>query len=172
MAKEIKVLIVEDEPDVRLYLQTILENVGFSVQTATNGKQALDRLTECKPDIISLDLVMPKMSGIKFFNYIQKNKDRKDIPVVVVTAHAHDEMGEKDLEQIKSYHKKLGNTLFVIEKPVKPDVYLNTLGKALGLKDDELVKKGEAEALRIELAEKIKTTDKAKLKALLKVLEA
>ena len=64
----------------------VLEDSGFQVQTAANGHQALDRMTEQRPDVISLDLVMPKMSGLKFFKYIQKNKDRSSIPVVVVTA--------------------------------------------------------------------------------------
>ncbi len=70
------VLVVDDEPNVRLYLQTVLEDSGFEVQTAANGHQALDRMTEKKPDVISLDLVMPKMSGLNFFKYIQKNKEQ------------------------------------------------------------------------------------------------
>jgi CheY-like chemotaxis protein len=45
-------------------------------------------MTEKKPDVISLELVMPKMSGLKFFKYIQKNKERAGIPVVVVTVPA------------------------------------------------------------------------------------
>ena len=69
------VLVVDDEPNVRMYLQAVLEDAGLNVQTAANGNQALDRMTEKKPDVISLDLVMPKMSGLKFFKYIQKNKD-------------------------------------------------------------------------------------------------
>jgi CheY-like chemotaxis protein len=72
------VLVVDDEPDVRLFLQTILENGGYDVMLASHGKQALERMTEKKPDVISLDLVMPKMSGLKFYRYIQKNKDRRE----------------------------------------------------------------------------------------------
>jgi CheY-like chemotaxis protein len=59
------VLIVDDEPDIRLFLKTVLEDAGFNVMTANNGKHALERIKECKPDLISLDLVMPKMGGGK-----------------------------------------------------------------------------------------------------------
>jgi CheY-like chemotaxis protein len=61
------VLVVDDEPDIQFYLKTILENAGFDVMVASNGKQALDRVKDRKPDVISLDLVMPKMSGLKFY---------------------------------------------------------------------------------------------------------
>jgi len=74
------VLVIDDEPDLRLFIKTVLEDAGFEVAVAGNGKEALERMTEKKPDVISLDLVMPKMSGLKFYRYIQKNKDRSGIP--------------------------------------------------------------------------------------------
>jgi CheY-like chemotaxis protein len=118
------VLVVDDEPNVRLYLQTVLEDSGFEVQTAANGHQALDRMTEKKPDVISLDLVMPKMSGLNFFKYIQKNKDRAGIPVVVVTAHAKDELGSEDFQKIEKYRSKECK-IFTLEKPVDAPTYVN-----------------------------------------------
>ncbi|RJP55397.1 MAG: response regulator, partial [Deltaproteobacteria bacterium] len=87
------VLIVDDEPDIRLFLKTVLEDAGFNVMTANNGKHALERIKECKPDLISLDLVMPKMGGVKLLSYLQKNPEWAKIPFIVVTAHAHDELG-------------------------------------------------------------------------------
>ena len=164
------VLVVDDEPDVRLYLKTVLENAGFDVSIAANGKEALDRMTERKPDVISLDLVMPKMSGLKFYRYIQKNKDRAGIPVVVVTAHARDEFGKGDLDKIRAAMSENG-TMVVIEKPIEPVNYINAIRRALGM--DEIVsdETSEKDVLRVKLREKMKTADRKTLEDALKILE-
>ena len=164
------VLVVDDEPDIRLYLKTVLENAGFDVAIAANGKEALDRMTEKKPDVISLDLVMPKMSGLKFYRYIQKNKDRADVPVVVVTAHAKDEFGKADLDKIRAV-KSEGGKMVVVEKPIEPISYVNAIRRVLGM--DELASEAtsEKDVLRVKLKEKMKTADREALENALKILE-
>jgi len=164
------VLVVDDEPDIRLYLKTVLENAGFDVAIAANGKEALDRMTEKKPDVISLDLVMPKMSGLKFYRYIQKNKDRADVPVVVVTAHAKDEFGKADLDKIRAVKSK-GGKMVVVEKPIEPINYINAIRRVLGM--DELASEAtsEKDVLRVKLKEKMKTADREALENALKILE-
>ncbi|MFH2205000.1 MAG: response regulator [Elusimicrobiota bacterium] len=157
------ILIVDDEPDVQLYLRTILEDAGFDVMVASNGKQALERMTEKKPDAISLDLVMPKMSGLKFYRYIQKNKDRKDIPVVVVTAHGKDEFGSDSLRELQQEAKN--NPITFLEKPVKPPAYISAIRKSLGLPTS-----GEEHGLREQIQDRLKTADDKKLKKVLKLL--
>lgn len=164
------VLVVDDEPDIRLYLKTVLENAGFDVSLAANGKEALDRMTEKKPDVISLDLVMPKMSGLKFYRYIQKNKDRAGIPVVVVTAHAQDEFGKTDLDKIMAA-KSEGGTMVVVEKPIQPIPFVNTIRSVLGM--DEIVSEETAEkdVLKVKLRERMKTADTKTLEDILRILE-
>ena len=163
------VLVVDDEPNLRLYLQTLLEDAGFDVALAANGKEALDRMTEKKPDVISLDLVMPKMSGLKFYKYIQKNKDRAGIPVVVVTAHAKDEFGEGDLAKLTAAKSKAG-TILVVEKPIKPLPYINTIRTALGMDEIASEETGEKDVLKVQLKEKMKSADRQTLKDVLKIL--
>jgi CheY-like chemotaxis protein len=160
------VLVVDDEPDVRFYLQTILEDAGFEVLLAANGREALDILEENEPDVISLDLVMPKTTGLKFFLHLQKTKDKAEIPIVVVTAHGKDEFGQKYLEQLQAEPRRC--ELFYLEKPVKPAIYLNTIRKALGL-PVEKEEDGEQATLRKQLRDKINAGDK---ETLLKVLKA
>ncbi len=162
------VLVIDDEPDVRAFLKAVLEDAGFDVMLAANGKEALERVTEKKPDAISLDLVMPKMSGLKFYKYIQKNPDRADIPVVVVTAHAADEFGKGDLAKIEAVTPK-GGTLMVIEKPVQPIPYVNAIRKAVGLAPIG-PEHGEEEALRLRIAETIRSCDKATLQDILRMI--
>jgi CheY-like chemotaxis protein len=163
------VLVVDDEPNLRLYLQTLLEDAGFEVALAANGKEALDRMTENKPDVISLDLVMPKMSGLKFYRYIQKNKDRAGIPVVVVTAHAKDEFGEGDLQKLKAAKSKAG-TILIVEKPIKPLPYINTIRRALGMDEIASEETGEKDVLKVRLKEKMKSADRKTLEDVLKIL--
>ena len=164
------VLVIDDEPDLRLFIKTVLEDAGFEVALAGNGKEALDRMTEKKPDVISLDLVMPKMSGLKFYKYIQKNKERTGIPVIVVTAHAKDEMGKTDLEKIKAA-KPEGGTMFIVDKPIDPPAYINTVRKALGLAELEVEGTGEEDVLKVKLKDKMKFADKKKLEDALKILD-
>ena len=163
------VLVVDDEPNVRLYLQTVLEDSGFEVQTAANGHQALDRMTEKKPDVISLDLVMPKMSGLNFFKYIQKNKERAGIPVVVVTAHAKDELGSEDFDKIEK-HKSEECRIFTLEKPVDSPTYVNTIRQALEL--EPLGSESEEQtSLRLEVSDAIQGADPESLRKALEILK-
>ena len=163
------VLVVDDEPNVRMYLQAVLEDAGFGVQTAANGNQALDRMTEKKPDVISLDLVMPKMSGLKFFKYIQKNKDRAGIPVVVVTAHARDELGSEDFEKIKKY-KSEECRIFALEKPVDAVTYVDTIRQALEM-EPLGPETEEGESLRLQVTDAIRAADPESLKKALEILK-
>jgi len=163
------VLVVDDEPDVRLFLKTVLEDAGYDVMLAATGKQALERVTEKKPDVISLDLVMPKMSGLKFYKYIQKNKDRADIPVVVLTAHARDEFGKGDLAKIEAAKPPEG-VLLVLEKPVQPALYLSTIRTALGTGEGGVEEPGGNVVLRSHVAEKLRNADQKTLEEILRVL--
>lgn len=162
------VLVVDDEPDIQFYLKTVLNEAGFDVMVAGNGKQALERVKEKKPDVISLDLVMPRMSGLKFFRYIQKNPERTDIPCVVVTAHGKDDFGSKDLVKLQA--EAITAPIYYLEKPVKPSVYVNTIRKAIGLpaiaEDSD-----DRQSLMIRLQDKIKAADPEKLKEALNALE-
>ena len=164
------VLVIDDEPDLRLFIKTVLEDAGFEVAVAGNGNEALERMTERKPDVISLDLVMPKMSGLKFYRYIQKNKDRSGIPVIIVTAHAKDEMGQTDLEKIKAANPRDG-TMFIVDKPIHPPAYINTVRQALGMPAIESEGTGEEDVLKVRLKEKMKSADKKKLEDALKILD-
>ena len=73
-AEDKTILIVEDEPDVRLYLQTVLEDANFNVITVGDGEEAFKLIKEKKPDFISLDLILPKKSGHKLLMELKRTK--------------------------------------------------------------------------------------------------
>jgi CheY-like chemotaxis protein len=88
-----RVLVVDDEPDVRGYLRSALEDAGFVVEAASDSLEALDLIRRNPPDLISLDLVMPRHSGAKLYRELQKDRKLSKIPVLIVTGHARDELG-------------------------------------------------------------------------------
>ena len=82
-----KILVVDDEEDVRMFLTTVFEDAGAEVVTATDGDEAIVMAAEHKPDLISLDLSMPGKDGVEAFVELRKNPETEEIPVCVVTGH-------------------------------------------------------------------------------------
>jgi CheY-like chemotaxis protein len=110
----------------------VLEDAGFHVVTASNGQEALEKVEEATPDFISVDLVMPKKTGIEFLYELRENNEYCDIPVMVVTSHAYDDLGSKDFEDIFS-GKKLSGPQFHLDKPVDPEQYVQLIKEKLGI---------------------------------------
>jgi len=79
------ILIVEDEPDVSLFLKTLLEDEGFETAVAANGKEGFAQAMALKPALITLDITMPEESGMRMYRDLQADPGLKDIPVVIVT---------------------------------------------------------------------------------------
>jgi CheY-like chemotaxis protein len=82
-----KILVVDDEEDVRAFLTMVFEDAGAEVITATDGDEAIAMASEHKPDLISLDLSMPGKDGVEAFVELRKNPETEEIPVCVVTGH-------------------------------------------------------------------------------------
>ena len=80
-----RILIVDDEPNVRLVFRTALEAVGYAVDEVADGGAALDRLRESPADLVLLDLQMPRLDGMATLARLREAGD--DVPVVIITAH-------------------------------------------------------------------------------------
>ncbi len=120
------VLVVDDEEEVVQFLSMALEDGGFRVETASSGVEALEKLENVTPDLISLDVVMPKGSGVKFVREMKKKREWAHIPVLVVTGHARDDLGRADLEELT-----MSGPGVYLEKPVKPKEYINAVRRIL-----------------------------------------
>ncbi len=81
-----KVLIVDDDPEVREMLVRTLERQDWTASTAEDGRAGLDAVAANKPDLILLDLMMPRMDGFEFVSELRKNLDWRSIPIIVITA--------------------------------------------------------------------------------------
>ena len=80
------ILIVEDDPDTRDLLRSILAKDGWIVQTAENGRVALEKVRTTRPGLVLLDLMMPEMDGFVFLEEFRRLPSTSEIPVVVLTA--------------------------------------------------------------------------------------
>jgi len=160
------ILVVDDEPDVRQFLEMVLVDAGFNVVTAGDGEEALEKIRERKPDFISLDLVMPRKSGHRLLKELRRDKELSRIPVLIVTAHAQDELGKGDLKDLMDNRMMSGPGTY-LEKPVNPASYVRGIQRALGIEvADEATEKI---ALKEELRDSLKG---ASPEALARALEA
>jgi CheY-like chemotaxis protein len=165
-AEDKTVLVVDDEPNVRQYLSTILEDAGFQVVSAGDGEEALEIISRRAPDFISLDLIMPRKSGHKLLYELRKNKQWSRIPVLIVTAHARDELGKGDLEDLLQNRVMSGPGTY-LEKPVNPLTYVRSVQRALGIEESRETTE------RINLRDALqKNMQSASPEALRKALEA
>ncbi len=88
---EKKVLLVEDEENIILGVRTCLEAVGYEVYVVEDGEAALSFVRGEHPDLILLDLLLPKVDGFEVCSNLKNSENTKDIPIVVLTAKASDE---------------------------------------------------------------------------------
>jgi PAS domain S-box-containing protein len=102
-----RILIIEDDKDVREWLGQLVRGEGWQVSEAENGRVGLRRLAEVKPDLILLDLMMPEMDGFEFLAELRKGAEFHDIPVIVVTGA---ELSREDHERLN------GGVLSVVQK--------------------------------------------------------
>jgi DNA-binding response OmpR family regulator len=92
-----KVLIVDDEPNIVLSLEFLMKKAGYSVATATDGEDALEQIKQAVPDLVLLDINIPKGNGYEVCQEIRRNPDCKEVRVVMVTAKGRDIEREKGL---------------------------------------------------------------------------
>ena len=87
-SKDLKILLVEDVEDTRLFMRLELEQQGFIVFEADDGRSAVDLATKESPDVILMDLTLPHMDGFSAAKLIRKKKGKfQTIPIIAVTAH-------------------------------------------------------------------------------------
>ena len=92
-----KILIAEDEANLLFTVRSRLEFEGFAVSTAGDGEEALQKVQEEKPDLILLDVMMPKMNGYKVARLLKFDESYKRIPIIMMTGRTQ----PKDVEQGK-----------------------------------------------------------------------
>ena len=90
-SKDLKVLLVEDFEDTRLFMRLELEDQGFIVFEAENGQVAVETAIRENPDVILMDLTLPLMDGFAATKLIRQNQRLQNIPIIAVTAHQEED---------------------------------------------------------------------------------
>jgi putative two-component system response regulator len=165
MAGKASILIADDIPANRHILSQFLEEMGYSVIQASDGREALDRVMREKPDIVLLDIAMPEMDGIEVCRVIKSNPLTKIIPVVIITAHGDDEHHLKALDA--------GADDF-LTKPYNIHFLKARLKSLLALKlmnDASLGYQETLKRMNLELMEKLISTQDITIVALAKLAE-
>ena len=89
--KKKRILVVDDELDLLMVIKLRLEASGYDVTTATDGLEGLNAARRDKPDLIVLDIMLPKMNGYKVARFLKFDEEYKKIPIVMLTALAGEE---------------------------------------------------------------------------------
>lgn len=116
------VLIIEDMPDNLDIAQTLLEEYGATVYTATNGAEGLEVLQQIKPNFVLSDISMPIMDGWDFIATVKKDRGLADIPVIALTAHAM--TGDRARAMAAGFHNYM-------TKPFTISTFVNDLMRIL-----------------------------------------
>ena len=170
--EEVTVLVVDDEVDVSTFLSSVIEDAGMNALVANDGNTAHEMIHQHKPDLISLDLVMPGKSGIRLLHELRKHPECGKIPVIIVTGHARDPDIRRPLEEVLAESSMAGPSLY-LEKPVTAKSYLEAICKILKVKphpiDDE---PPSGQLLRKQVEQLISQADSATLETVLAQLKS
>ncbi|MCP3899704.1 MAG: response regulator [Desulfobacteraceae bacterium] len=126
-----KVLVVDDDPDVRTFIVTVLEENNYIPIVAQDGVEGLQKIEEEKPDLITLDVLMPRGSGIRLYRKLKTELPFKNIPVIMLTGIALKSFlrSQQTLTEFKGQEVPAPD--FYLEKPVEPEELVDAIKKSL-----------------------------------------
>jgi CheY-like chemotaxis protein len=119
------ILVVDDDPDAREYLCTVLEDNGFTATTANDGAQAIASLEQQVPDLVALDISMPEKSGVAVYRKLKEDERLKSIPVIMVTGVS------EEFERFISSRRQVPPPDGYITKPVDAEEFVRKVKKLL-----------------------------------------
>jgi len=127
----IKVLVVDDELDMRTFITTLLETNGYRPISAVDGREGLEVARRSKPALIILDVMMPKESGINMYRELKHDPALKAIPVIMLSALSKKTFfhSQKVLDEYKGEH--VPEPSAYIENPPEPDELLQAIQQSL-----------------------------------------
>lgn len=129
--KDIKILLVDDEPDILEIVGYNLAQAGYQISTATNGKEAVKQAIKIKPHLIIMDVMMPEMDGMEACEQIREIPDIKDVIITFLTAR------NEDYSQVAGFEVGADD---YIAKPIKPKLLVSKVkGLLRRLKEEDTV---------------------------------
>ncbi|MDH3797767.1 MAG: response regulator [Desulfobacterales bacterium] len=127
-----KVLVVDDDPDVRLFSVTVLEEHGYTPLEAEDGEIGLKMIKAEKPDLIILDVLMPRQSGVRLYRELKTAKALKDFKVIILSGIAKKTFLRSQKALTEFGGAEIPEPEIYLEKPVEPDELADVIKKVLG----------------------------------------
>jgi CheY-like chemotaxis protein len=120
------VLVVDDDPDARQFLTTVLQDNGFAATTAKDGTDAIAMIEQTVPDLVTLDITMPEKSGVAVYRRLKEDEQLKRVPVIIVTGISD------DFKKFISTRRQVPPPEGYISKPVDHAEFLRMVREFLG----------------------------------------
>lgn len=127
-----KVLVVDDDPDVRLINRTVIEENGYTALVAEDGEQGLQIIKKEAPDLVLLDVLMPKQSGLRLYGQLKTNKSLEKIPVVILSGIAKRTFLRSQKALVEFGGAEVPEPEVYLEKPVESDELAKVIKDILG----------------------------------------
>lgn len=126
------VLGVDDEPEARDFISMVLEENGFASVLAENGEQAMDMIKQKKPDLIIMDILMPKQSGIKLYRTLKTSDALRNIPVIIYSGVARRTLFRAQATLTETSGVSVPEPEAYLEKPVTAERMAAVVKRVLG----------------------------------------
>ena len=126
-----RILVVDDESHVVIYLETLLQDNGYETVSAANGIEGMKQVKNEKPDLICLDITMPEQSGIRFYRDLKEDPDFRSIPIVIVTAVTGAGSEPEPLKKFVEDYKEIPFPEALFSKPIKQQKFLDRIAELL-----------------------------------------
>ncbi len=127
-----KVLVVDDDPDVILFNKTVVEEYGYIPIIATNGEEGLEKVKAEKPDLVLLDVLMPRQSGLRLYSELKTNKSFKNVPIIMLSGIAKKTFLRSQKALTEFGGDQVPEPEIYLEKPVDADELGETIKNILG----------------------------------------
>jgi len=127
-----KVLVVDDDPDVRLFSVTVLEENGYIPLEAEDGESGLEMIKSEKPDLVILDVLMPRQSGVRLYRELKTSKTLRDVKVIILSGIAKKTFLRSQKALTEFGGAEIPEPEIYLEKPVEPDELADVIKKVLG----------------------------------------
>jgi CheY-like chemotaxis protein len=145
-----QVLVVDDDPNTVKYVTVMLSENGYDTVSALNGAEGMEKVKQSKPDLIVLDVMMPKKSGLVMFKQLKKDPELNDIPILMVTGVSaiiedledhKEETFEKPYDSLREALKKTIHSMredglvkpdMFVDKPIDPESFIAKVQSLIG----------------------------------------
>jgi len=127
-----KILVIDDEADTVIYMETLLQDNGYETVSARDGQEGMDKVRSENPDLVVLDVSMPEKSGMRFYKEVKSDPKLETIPVVFVTGVTGYAQDKDGLRKFIDSRGSIPSPEGFFSKPIEREEFLKKIDEILG----------------------------------------